>query len=83
MLINRFKGNLENWILTSSRIISIAAILVLLGPSVIGQPQNPPPPDPDTPVPLTGTEFLLAAGVGYGIKKMLDRRRLAEPKKEV
>src|SRR5262245_56564118 len=50
------------------------ALLLCVAGTVDAQPFGPPPPDPQAPVPLTGLEFLIAAGAGLGVKKLLDRR---------
>lgn len=63
----------------SNRLIILAIIMLLFFSPVLTQAQDeflpPPPPDPiDTPID-GGIGLLVAAGVGYGIKKVRDSRR--------
>jgi hypothetical protein len=41
----------------------------------LAQPGGGPPPDPGQPVPISGIEILIGAGLLYGIKNSLDRKR--------
>lgn len=34
-----------------------------------------PGPDPDNPVPITGIEYLIAAGAAFGAKKLYDKKK--------
>lgn len=53
--------------------------LVCVVPSVFAQSAPPPPPPPPTPVPIDGGLSLVIAGcVGYGAKKMYDKRKKNE-----
>jgi hypothetical protein len=48
--------------------------MVVLAATVFAQGPGLPGEDPDTPVPIDGGLLaLLAAGIGYGLKKMKDR----------
>lgn len=64
-----------NKIIKSSLII----IFILIGlSSVKGQPGggDGTPSDPgDNPVPITGIEYLIAAGAAFGAKKLYDKRK--------
>jgi hypothetical protein len=42
--------------------------------SLKAQP-GPPPPPPDNPVPITGIEYLIAAGAAFGAKKLYDKKK--------
>lgn len=53
--------------------ISILALLIALSICVNAQPGNPP--TPDDPVPLTGLEFLIAAGGALGGYKLFKKFR--------
>lgn len=51
------------------------AVLVVSSVAVVGFPTLPPPPPP-TPIPIDGGLSLVIAGcVGYGAKKMYDKRK--------
>jgi len=59
---------------TRIKIIPILMVLLLCGVSAIAQPDNTPG-DPDN-VPIDGgLSILVAAGVGYGAKKIADKRK--------
>ena len=50
--------------------------VAILATSLFAQDPGLPGGDPDTPVPIDGGLFaLLAAGLGYGLKKMRDAGR--------
>ncbi|MBK6264825.1 hypothetical protein JKA74_07235 [Marivirga sp. S37H4] len=50
--------------------------LCVIGFTVTGNAQPGPPPPPDeNPVPITGIEFLIAAGAAFGAKKVYDKRK--------
>lgn len=38
-------------------------------------PDNPGGEDPENPVPITGIEYLLAAGAALGFKKLYDKKK--------
>ena len=59
-----------------SVLISIILLLVLIIPSLLMAQGPPPPDDPnDVLVPIDGgLSLLLAAGVGYGAKKLIQHR---------
>jgi hypothetical protein len=51
------------------------SILFLVGiSSLYAQPGPPDPPD-DNPVPITGIEYLIAAGAAFGAKKLYDKKK--------
>jgi hypothetical protein len=60
-------------------LITFAVLLVLVCAAYTGIAQSlapPPPPPPPTPVPIDGGLSLVIAGcVGYGAKKLNDRRK--------
>jgi len=44
--------------------------------SIVGYAQpGDPGGDPDNPVPITGIEYLIAAGAAFGAKKLYDKRK--------
>ncbi|MGK7390742.1 MAG: hypothetical protein ACNS60_10330 [Candidatus Cyclobacteriaceae bacterium M2_1C_046] len=56
----------------------LVIFLLLLPIYVIGQPDSGPGDpggDPDDPIPITGIEWLIAAGGLFGAKKIYDNRR--------
>ncbi|GAA5022739.1 hypothetical protein GCM10011506_00340 [Marivirga lumbricoides] len=55
------------------RIVLIVA-LVCVAELLSAQP-GPPGGDPDNPVPITGIEYLIAAGAAFGAKKIYDKRK--------
>ena len=59
-----------------SRILLVATVLFLACLTAIGQPTPPgnPPPGPGAPVPISGIEWLLAAGALFGSGKLLVRK---------
>ena len=58
--------------------VSLALMLVIIGlifcSRVYGQP-GPPTEPGDNPVPITGIEYLIAAGAAFGAKKVYDKRK--------
>jgi len=40
-----------------------------------GRPPGPPDPPDDNPVPITGIEYLIAAGAAFGAKKLYDKKK--------
>lgn len=57
------------------RLLIITILFVLSGISY-AQPGGPGGgSDPDNPVPITGIEYLLAAGAAFGAKKLYDKRK--------
>lgn len=57
------------------RILICLAFLVISAVAGYAQPGNPPPPDPGDPVPLSGIELLIGAGVMLGIRKLIKREK--------
>ena len=51
--------------------------LFVLGFSLLlkAQPGGPPNDPGDNPVPITGIEYLIAAGAAFGAKKVYDKRK--------
>jgi hypothetical protein len=43
--------------------------------SVNGQPIPGDPGEQDNPVPITGIEYLIAAGAAFGAKKLYDKKK--------
>lgn len=43
--------------------------------SLNAQPGGGTPTDPDNPVPITGIEYLIAAGAAFGAKKIYDKKK--------
>lgn len=39
------------------------------------QPGPPTDPEADNPVPITGIEYLIAAGAAFGAKKLYDKKK--------
>jgi len=57
-------------------ILSTVLVVFLIGVSTINaQPGPPPPPPDDNPVPITGIEYLIAAGAAFGAKKLYDKKK--------
>lgn len=55
--------------------IVLLVVLVCVSKLLIAQP-GPPGGDPDeNPVPITGIEYLIAAGAAFGAKKIYDKRK--------
>ena len=51
-------------------------IVVILPGIAFSQPPPPPPPPQDTEVPFDGgLSILIAAGVGYGVKRIKSERK--------
>jgi|AntRauTorckE6833_2_1112554.scaffolds.fasta_scaffold283923_1 hypothetical protein len=61
------------------KIIKSTLIFVCLfigGFYLSAQPGNPGDgTDPDNPVPITGIEYLIAAGAAFGAKKLYDKKK--------
>lgn len=58
-------------------LLSKVLLILLLSMSYVAlnaQPGPPPPPD-DNPVPITGIEYLIAAGAAFGAKKIYDKKK--------
>jgi len=57
-------------------VLLIVAGMLMFSSDIYAQ-GPPPPPDDTTPVPIDGgIGILLALGVGYGIKKIKDKKQL-------
>jgi hypothetical protein len=56
------------------KLLTLTVFLFLGASSVRAQP-GPPPPPPDNPVPITGIEYLIAAGAAFGAKKLYDKKK--------
>jgi len=57
-------------------VLLIVAGMLMFSSDIYAQGGPPPPPDPpDTPID-GGIGILLALGVGYGIKKIKDKKQL-------
>lgn len=68
---------MKNIINNTARILPLVlAVAILFFPSLLHAQGGPPDPggDPDVPVD-GGLSLLLAAGVGYGVKKIHDHRK--------
>lgn len=56
--------------------IILVTILFLNANILMSQPGFPGDgEDPDRPVPITGIEYLIAAGAAFGAKKVYDKRK--------
>ncbi len=58
--------------------VSFCILLTFLGLLLFSNAnaQPGPPPDPESnPVPITGIEYLIAAGAAFGAKKVYDKRK--------
>ena len=57
----------------------LSIVLVMLSFSIVtvyAQPGDPGgDPDNSNPVPITGIEYLIAAGAAFGAKKLYDKKR--------
>lgn len=53
------------------RVLCLASFAILISQIALAQP--PPPPDPTIPID-GGISLLLAAGIGYGAKKIYEKR---------
>ncbi len=47
----------------------------LLAATVVNAQPGNPGGDPDNPVPITGIEYLIAAGAAFGAKKLYDKKK--------
>ena len=56
-------------------LLIVAGMLMFSSDAYAQGPPGGPPPPPDTPID-GGIGILLALGVGYGIKKMKDKKQL-------
>ncbi|MFT4739403.1 MAG: hypothetical protein ACI9XJ_000082 [Marivirga sp.] len=56
------------------KIIGMTIVGIFYFNSLSAQP-GPPPPPPDNPVPITGIEYLIAAGAAFGAKKIYDKKK--------
>lgn len=61
------------------KIIKPALIFCLLFIGIFALNAQPTDPggggDPDNPVPITGIEYLIAAGAAFGAKKIYDKKK--------
>ncbi|MFQ3214656.1 MAG: hypothetical protein ACI9C9_002196 [Marivirga sp.] len=58
------------------RLIVTLIIYIFTGYQIFSQPGGGPPGDPgDNPVPITGIEYLLAAGAAFGAKKIYEKKK--------
>jgi len=48
---------------------------LIIGLSTLSAQPGPPPPPQDNPVPITGIEYLIAAGAAFGAKKLYDKKK--------
>jgi hypothetical protein len=56
--------------------LMLVLAICLIAPSVLLAQGPPPPPPPPADVPIDGgVGLLIAAGVGYGVKKVRDHRK--------
>ena len=59
-----------------NRIILTLTIFLFIGVrSLYAQPGPPTDPEADNPVPITGIEYLIAAGAAFGAKKIYDKKK--------
>ncbi|WKK83839.1 hypothetical protein [Marivirga arenosa] len=57
-------------------VLSIVFMVLFVGIyAAIAQPGPPPPPPDSNPVPITGIEYLIAAGAAFGAKKLYDKKK--------
>jgi len=56
------------------KLIIVVAFLIGGLQTINAQPGDPGT-DPDNPVPITGIEYLIAAGAAFGAKKLYDRKK--------
>ena len=57
------------------RVLLLSSFVILISQIALAQP--PPPPDPTIPID-GGITLLLAAGIGYGVKKIYGKRNTAK-----
>jgi hypothetical protein len=58
------------------KLILVTSFLSILAISLYAQPGDPGGGgDPDNPVPITGIEYLIAAGAAFGAKKIYDKKK--------
>ncbi len=57
--------------------VTLIVTIVIFTRTLIAQPPTPggDPDSPDNPVPITGLEYLIAAGAAFGAKKVYDKRK--------
>jgi hypothetical protein len=55
--------------------ILISSFFIIGLSTLSAQPGPPPPADQDNPVPITGIEYLIAAGAAFGAKKLYDKKK--------
>jgi hypothetical protein len=56
--------------------LTLSSLFIVLAVCLAtAQPGGGPPPDPGQPVPLSGVEVLVGAGLLYGIKNMVAKRK--------
>lgn len=55
----------------------IGSLLFISFSTIMAQPTqgDPGPPPDDNPVPITGIEYLIAAGAAFGAKKIYDKKK--------
>ncbi|SMG37494.1 hypothetical protein SAMN05661096_02456 [Marivirga sericea] len=56
------------------KLLTLTVFLIIGGFSLNAQPGPPGPPE-DNPVPITGIEYLIAAGAAFGAKKIYDKKK--------
>tara|TARA_R110002012_G_scaffold321471_2_gene549437 strand:- start:83349 stop:83555 length:207 start_codon:yes stop_codon:yes gene_type:complete len=56
------------------KLLTFGILLILSINGLSAQPGPPDPPD-DNPVPITGIEYLIAAGAAFGAKKLYDKKK--------
>lgn len=50
-------------------------LILSIGFTAVHAQPGPPPPPVDNPVPITGIEYLIAAGAAFGAKKIYDKKK--------
>ncbi len=56
------------------KLLTFSILFLVTICSLNAQPGPPDPPD-DNPVPITGIEYLIAAGAAFGAKKLNDKKK--------
>ncbi|MFT4739404.1 MAG: hypothetical protein ACI9XJ_000083 [Marivirga sp.] len=57
-----------------NRVLIFSLLVALCFGSAFAQP-GPPDPPVDNPVPITGIEYLIAAGAAFGAKKIYEKKK--------
>ncbi|WP_296620944.1 hypothetical protein [Marivirga sp.] len=59
-----------------NKILLTLTFFLFIGINILNaQPGTPTDPEADNPVPITGIEYLIAAGAAFGAKKIYDKKK--------